>query len=315
MKIAFIGTNEFGKNILEGLCRAGFKPGLVITAPDKPVGRKKEITPPKVKSFAKEAGIDLEQPEKIKEAEKIISVFSPDIIVVADYGQIIPKEILDLPQKGCLNVHPSLLPKYRGASPIQYSLLNGDQETGATIILMDEKTDHGPILSSRKMALPEAGITQKDLLEKLSSLASDLISETVLDWIEGRIRPIPQNEEEATFTKILSKEDGRINWKKPASEIERMVRAFNPWPGAFSQGEVKGKMKKIKILKSFVLAQTEAGPFGEPGKTYLAPNEKIAVQTGKDFLIIEKMQVEGKNPVETKDFLKGNIDFIGKILK
>ncbi len=315
MKIIFIGTNEFGRNIFEGLCQSGLNPSLVITAPDRPVGRNQVFTPPKVKAAALERRIEVLQPDRIKDAEEKIASLQPDLVIVADYGQIIPKEILEMPKKGSLNVHPSILPKHRGASPVQHSILEGDEETGVTIILMDEKTDHGPVLASRKITIPGTGITQQELLEKLSDLACDLVFETIPKWMEGIIDPVPQKEDQATFTKILSKEDGRIDWKKPALEIERKVRAFDPWPGAFSEGEIKGVIKKIKILKSFVLAQTKAGPFGESGKTYLAPNEKIAVQTGKDFLVIEKMQVEGKNPVETKDFLKGNTDFIGKIFK
>ncbi len=310
MKIIFIGTPEFGAIILEGLIKANFGPVLVITAPDKPVGRKQILTPPLVKVIAQKYNIPIAQPEKIGNFKLEIGNLQPDLIIVAAYSQILPKKILEFPKYGCLNVHPSLLPKYRGASPIQYAILNGDTETGVTIMFMDEKMDHGEVISNIKYQISKR-ITYPELLKELAELGVKLLIETIPKWIKGGIKPKPQDESKATFTKILKKEDGKVDWKKSAEEIERQIRAFTPWPGTFA---LFGG-KSFKILKAEVLKQTKNGPFGEPGKTFLAPDDKIAVQTGKDFLIIEELQLEGKRKMTTSEFLKGHQNFVGVILK
>lgn len=309
MKIVFIGTPEFGAIILEGLIKANFGPVLVVTAPDKPVGRKQILTPPLVKAIAQKYNIPIAQPEKIGNFKLEIGNLQPDLIIVAAYSQILPKKILEIPKYGCLNVHPSFLPKYRGASPIQYAILNGDTETGVTVMLMDEKMDHGPIISSS--FFPISKIAYEELSKELANLGAELLVETLPKWAEGKIKPEPQDDSKATYTKILKKEDGRIDWKKSVEEIERQIRAFNPWPGTFALFDGKN----FKILKAEVLKQTKNGPFGEPGKTFLAPDDKIAVQTGKDYLIIEKLQLEGKKSISSKEFLMGHQNFIGAVLK
>jgi methionyl-tRNA formyltransferase len=328
MKIIFIGTPEFGAIILEGLIKANFEPVLVITTPDKPVGRKQIITPPPVKLLAEKYEIPILQPEKLQVISYKLQEIKPDLIIVAAYGQIIPRDILDIPKYGCLNIHPSLLPKHRGASPIQYAILNGDKKTGVTIMLMDEKMDHGPILAKREWEIPNpksqitnksqilnSKITYEELHNKLADLGAKLLIETIPKWINKEIKPTSQDDSRATYTKIIKKEDGKIDWKKPAEEIERKIRAFDPWPGAFTRFKIKDlRFTTFKILKADVLEQTKNGPFGEPGKTFLAPDDKIAVQTGKDFLIIEKLQQEGKKPMTSEEFLRGHLDFIGKIL-
>ncbi len=311
MKIIFIGTPEFGVIILEELIKANFKPVLVVTAPDKPVGRKKITTPPPVKTSAQKYKIPIVQPEKICDSQSEISNLKPDLIVVAAYGQILPKEILEIPEYGCLNVHPSLLPRWRGSSPIQYTILNGDKETGVTIILMTEKVDQGDIIAISKFQITNPRITYLKLHNILAGKGANLLLEVIPKWIKGKIKPFPQDETKATYTKILKKEDGKIDWKKPAEYIERQIRAFQPWPGAFTFL----KLKNLKILDADVLKQTKNGPFGPPGKTYLAPNDKIAAQTGKDFLIIEKLQLEGKKPMSSEEFLRGHLKFIGLALK
>jgi methionyl-tRNA formyltransferase len=310
-KIIFIGTPEFGVIVLEKLIENGLKPALVITAPDKPVGRKQTITPPPIKTTAKKYKIPVIQPEKIKEAEPDIKKIKPDLIIVAAFGEIIPKKILDIPKYDSLNVHPSLLPEYRGASPIQFVILNGEKKTGVSIIKITEKLDQGPILASLEYLVENSEITCKELEEELASWGAELLIEIIPDWISSKIKPKPQDESKATYTRIIKKEDGKINWEKTAEEIERQVRAFNPWPTAFC----KTDSKTMKIWKASTLEQTEHSPTGPPGKVYLAPNDRIAVQCGKDYLIIEELQFSGKRKMKIEEFLKGNIDFIGTILK
>ena len=305
-----MGTPEFGAVILEKLCRSEYKPVLAVTAPDKPVGRKLILTPPPVKIMAQKYGIPVCQPEKNSSLKPEIFDLKPDLIIVASFGRILPKQILELPKYGCLNLHPSLLPQYRGATPIQSAVLDGCEKTGATVILMDEKMDHGLIVAQKTLVM-EKQETAAALFDKLAELSADLILETIPKWLGNEIKAREQDESRATFTKILIKEDGRIDWLRPAEEIERKIRAFNPWPGTycFAAGKI------VKILKADVLKQTEDGPFGSAGKTYLASNDKIAVQTGQDFLIIKKLQLAGKKETVVADFLKGHLNFIGTVLE
>jgi methionyl-tRNA formyltransferase len=313
MKIVFIGTPEFSAIILERICQSNFKPVLVITAPDKPVGRKQIISSPPVKIISEKYNIPVLQPEKITEAKKELEKISPDLIILSAYGKILPKDILNIPKYGCLNIHPSLLPKYRGSSPIQMAILNGDKKTGITIILMVEKMDEGPVLASKEYKI-KPNITYKELEKELAELGGKVLVDTIPKWIKKRIKPRSQDNSKAIYTKILTREDGVVDWKKPAEFIERQVRAFNPWPGTFCNYQQSEKTQKMKILEANVLKQTKHGPFGPPGKTFLAPDDKIAVQTGKDFLIITKLQPEGKKAMSSADFLRGHWDFIGIIL-
>jgi len=325
-RIIFIGTPDFGAIILETLCEDELKPILVVTAPDKPVGRGQILTPPPVKITAQKYKIPVLQPEKISSptknlVEEKIANLKPDLIVVAAYGQILPKEILEIPKFGCLNVHPSLLPKYRGASPIHAAILNEDKKTGVTIILMDEKMDHGPILSQRATMIEEAE-TAKSLHDKLANLGARLLLETIPKWQRGLIKPYPQDEKKVTFSKIITKEDGKINWEKTAEELEREIRAFSDWPGSFTFWKQRGiKMVRIKILKARVLKST--GGISYPiGKTLVVPQNELGVQCGegllskkRDFLIIERLQMEGGKEMGSEEFLRGHTDFIGTILK
>ena len=288
-----MGTPEFGAVILEELCRANYKPVLVVTAPNKPVGRKKILTPPPVKVMAENYNIPVLQPQKILDSRFQILDSKPDLIVVAAYGQILPKEILEIPKYGCLNIHPSLLPKYRGPSPIQYAILNGDKKTGLTIILMDEQIDHGPILAQKETVVGP-NETLKQLHDRLSILGGDLLIDTIPDWIRGNIKLRSQDDEKSTYTKILTKKDGEIDWKKSPQEIERQIRAFNPWPGAYTFFEKK--VVKIKNLKKTM----------ERKKNYL---KILEARIENNKLIIERVQPEGKKAMSFKDFLRGHPDF------
>ena len=315
IKSIFIGTPEFGAIVLDGVVNAGLKPALAITSQDKPVGRKQILTPPPVKIIAEKHGIPILQIEKMQDAKDKIQDISPDIILVAAFGKILPKEILEISKHGALNVHPSLLPRWRGASPIQHTILSGDTEAGVTIILMDEEIDHGPILATKKYEGELSEIFYKDLEKELAELGAKLIIETAPKWVMGEIKPEPQEEDLATYTNVLRKEDGRIIWKNWAKEIERQTRAFSSWPGTYCIWPENNDVRQIKILKACVLTQKDHGPFGVLGKTFMATNEQIAVQCGKDFLIIEELQLEGKKPMKVRDFLNGHPDFVGKILE
>lgn len=320
-KIIFMGTPEFGAIVLEKLIKNRYKPILAVTEPDKPVGRKQILTPPAVKVIAQRHKIPVFQPEDIGSYKtiKTIKEIKADLIVVAAYGQIFPKEILEIPKSGCLNVHPSLLPKYRGATPVQTVILNGDEETGVTVILMDAQMDHGPILAQRKTIIA-ANETAKQLESRLAIMGTELLIDIIPDWIRGEIKLRRQDEKRATYTKVLKKEDGKINWKKSAQEIERKIRAFDPWPGSWTEWILSThhpkrdkKILRIKILKARILKSTEVTY--PVGKTLVAPQNELCVQTGQGFLIIEKLQLEGKKETGSEEFLRGYLKFIGTILK
>jgi len=315
IKIVFMGTPEFSAIILKELCQSKYKPILVVTAPDKPVGRKQILTSPPVKVIAQKYEIPAAQPEKIASLKSEILNLKPDLIVVAAYGQILPKEILEIPKFGCLNVHPSLLPRWRGPSPIQYTILNGDEKTGVTIILMDEKMDHGPILTNSKLQITNPKITYLELHNKLAEIGAGLLLETIPKWIKGEIKPEPQDESKTTYTKILTREGGEIDWKKSAEDLERQIRAFDPWPGSFTFWEImKGKLLRIKIFKARVFTSPTGKTFSI-GKVLVVPQNKAGVQCGKDFLLIEELQLEGQKPMESEKFLRVHPDFTHATLK
>jgi len=311
-KIIFIGTGEFGAIILEKLCQTPYKPSLVVTGPDKPVGRKQILTSPPVKAVVENYKIPFSQPKKISDFTQFLAGQIPDLIILADYGKIIPKEILNVPKYGCFNIHPSLLSRWRGSSPIQFTILNNERETGVTIILMDEKVDHGPIIANEKLKMKNEKLTYEELLRELANLGAVLLIETIPKWLNGEIKPIPQDESKVTYAKLLKKEDGKIDWTKSAEEIERQIRAFYPWPGTFAKIQNdKSKFKIIKILKADVLITQKEKKIGE---VFLTDDKKLAVQTGQNCLILRKLQLEGKKPINFEEFLLGHKDFIGKIL-
>jgi methionyl-tRNA formyltransferase len=311
LRIIFFGTPEFAAVILEKMIQAGYLPIAVVTAPDKPVGRKQILTPSPVKLIAEKYKILVLQPEKIKNLKSEILNLQPNLIILAAYGQVVSKEILEIPKYGCLNVHPSLLPKYRGPSPIQATILNGDQETGVTIILMDEKIDHGPIIASSKLKIQNLKLTYEDLSKELARLGAELLIETMPKWLGGEIELIPQDDSRATYTKIIKKEDGKINWQKSAQEIERMIRAYYPWPTAYAKLKTKNeKLKNFKILQAEVL---KFGQQKKPGEVFLI-DKKLAVACGKDALILKEIQLEGKKKMAASDFLNGHPEIIKSVL-
>ena len=307
MKIIFVGTPEFGAAILENLTDAGYKPALIITETDKPTGRKQIFTPSVVKTTAQKYGLPILQPDKIGNCKLEIENLKPDLIIVVAYGKILPKSILNIPKYGCLNIHPSLLPKYRGPSPIQETILRGDDETGVTIILMNERMDEGPIVSSSKVKVQNSKVNYIELHNQLAELGEKLLVETIPKWINGEIKAEPQDDSKASYTKIIKKEDGRIDWTESAEIIERQIRAFNPWPSSFTDFEGKN----LKILKAEILDQ--GGNF-KSGEIFLTKDKKIGVQTGKNCLVIEELQLAGKNRMTAKEFLNGYKNLVGTIL-
>lgn len=294
-----MGTPEFSLPGLKTLMdEKNFKIVGVFTQTDKPVGREQKLTPPPVKRLALENGLAVFQPEKIKDELEHIKNLQPDLIVVIAYGKIIPQSILDIPTYGCINVHASLLPKYRGAACLNAPLLNGDPETGVTIMKMEAGLDTGPILRQATMKL-EGKETLEDVHDKLSILGAEILIPTLNDFMAGKIEPQIQDETKASYIKTLKKEDGKIDWKKSAEEIERMVRAYNPWPGAY--GLDNGKIVKIISVDSNILKSNNH----KIGEIFL-DNGRLAIQCGQDALVILKLQTAGKKIMASEEFWRGN---------
>jgi len=308
-KIIFIGTAEFGLPAFLALTKdsdSDFEIVLVITQPDKPIGRKQIITSSPIKIAAEKKNITVLQPEHIIDIREKISLLKPDLIVVAAYAQLIPEEILNLPKYGCLNLHASLLPKYRGAAIIQAAILNGDVETGLTVIKMDKGLDTGAILAQATININDED-TAGTLYNKLSEASADFLIETIKKYLTGKITPEKQNSNQANYVKVLTKSDGLINWLKPASYLEKFIRAMNPWPVAWTwwngqQVKIISAQKQLIEINSY-----------KPGKTFKY-NAGLAVQCGQNALIIKSLQLEGKNALTSEEFLRGHKDFMGSIL-
>jgi len=315
----FLGTPEFAAIVLERMIKADYAPNIIITAPDKLIGRKQILTSSPVKArilnyqLRTRSEIKILQPENIRNLKLEIKNLQPDLIILAAYGQIIPQEILDIPKYGCLNIHPSLLPKYRGASPVQTAILNGDQETGVTIMLMDKLLDHGNILANSKFEIQNSKITTKELTQKLAKLGAELLIKTIPDWIKGKIKAQPQDHSQASFTKIIKKEDGQIDWQNSADYIERMTRAYQSWPGTYAEFKTKNQeYKKLKIIKVSILKIENKK---EPGTVFLTEKKELAITCGQNLLILEEVQLEGKKIMLAQEFLNGHPKIINSILK
>ncbi len=308
VKIAFMGTSEFGEPLLRRLVEEGWRVVGVFTQPDRPSGRGMRETPPPIKLAALKLGLRVFQPADLKDPEgrKALKELEPDLIIVAAYGQILPEEVLELPRFGCLVVHPSLLPRHRGPSPIPFAILSGDEITGVSIILAERKPDAGPILSQCEVPI-EPEDTTLSLTQKLASEAADLLSQTLPRWIRGEISPRPQEEEKATKTKKLTKKMGEIDWSSSAQEIWRKVRAFHPWPGCFT----RWKGRSLKILKAYPVP---GGEGKEAGLVVPLEGEGAGVVTGEGILKLCRVQLEGRRELEIAEFLRGQRDFVGSKL-
>lgn len=306
-KTIFIGTAEFGLPAFTALLADGdFEIILAITQPDKPIGRKQIIASSPIKIAAEKNNITVLQPEHIIDIKEKISLLKPDLIIVAAYAQLIPEEILNLPKYGCLNLHASLLPKYRGAAIIQAAILNGDKETGLTIIKMDKGLDTGEILAQTAVNISDED-TAGTLYDKLSEASADFLIAAIKKYLAGEITPRAQASDQASYVKALTKGDGLINWPKPAADLEKFIRAMNPWPMAWTWWD--GKQIKIISAQSRPI---EINSY-KPGKTFKY-NSGLAVQCGRGALIIKSLQLEGKNALMSEEFLRGYKDFTGSVL-
>lgn len=300
MKIIFMGTPDFSTGVLESIIRAGHEVTAVVTQPDKPRGRGHEMQFPPVKETALKYGLKVLQPKKIRDPEVIAELekIPADICVVVAFGQIIPKAILEMKKYGCINVHASLLPAYRGAAPIQWAVVDGLKETGITIMQMDEGLDTGDMLTKTVVPLDEKE-TGGSLFEKMSAAGAKLCAET-LELIEkGEVKPEKQGETTTAYAQIITKNMGKIDFSKPAEEIERLIRGFNPWPSAYT----KLGGKTLKIWAADVSEKEYEGAAGEIIR--LSGGSEIGVKTGKGTLVIRELQLEGKKRMDTAAFLRG----------
>ena len=293
-----MGTPEFAVPSLKALIDSEHDVIAVIAQPDRPKGRGHKLTPPPTKVLAEKFNIPVLQPEKIKTDEFLeeLKELNPDVICVTAYGKIIPKSILELPRNGCINVHPSLLPKYRGAAPVNWTIINSEKVTGVTIMQMDEGMDSGDILLVREVQIGDDDDAEK-MLAKLSYIGGEMLVQTLTLLGEGKLKPVKQDESEVTYAPILQKSDGEIKWEKTASDIRNLIRGLTPWPGTFTKlGD-----KTLKIYK----ANIHEGQ-GQPGEIIESGKKSIIVSTGDGALEILELQIEGGKRLDVKSFLSGH---------
>lgn len=303
-RIVFMGTPDFAVPTLRALIEHHDVIG-VVTQPDRPAGRNRQVQVSPIKQVAIEHNIPVFQPEKIRRPEAIdeLKQWDVDAYIVAAFGQILPQALLDIPPHGSINVHASLLPRWRGAAPIQAVIRAGDAETGITIMKMDAGLDTGPMLSQR--AIPIApDETGQTLHDKLAALGGDLLIETLPGYFDGILQPIPQDDSLSTLAPRISKDEGRIDWNTPAEQIERMVRAFTPWPGTFTHWN--GKLLKI-LAGGVMLGSAEPGYVIERG-------DQIVIGTGDGLFLPVRVQLEGRSAVTIDEFVRGYPDFVGATL-
>lgn len=309
MRIVFMGTPDFSVPTLEALVEAGHEVVGVVTQPDKPKGRGKAVLMTPVKEKAIELSIPVYQPVKAREESFIETLreINPDVCVVIAFGQILPKAILDIPRYGCVNIHASLLPRYRGAAPLQWVVLNGEKETGITTMMMDVGMDTGDMLEKTVVPIDRKE-TYGSIHDKLSVLGGELIVSTLAKIEDGTIISTPQKDEEATYTKKIVKSMGEIDWTLEAEVIERYIRGLNPWPSAYTSWNGK----TLKIWDADVIAEEYPGVCGE---VVLVDKNSVLVKTGKGALSLTSLQLEGKKRMDTDVFLRGYQIEKGTVLK
>lgn len=307
MRVVFMGTPQFAVATLRALTRCGHDIVLVFTQPDRPVGRGRKLTPPPVKTAALELGLNVFQPKRVREPQvlKRTEEIAPEAIVVAGYGQIIPSSIFDLPEYGCVNVHASLLPKYRGAAPINWAIANGEITTGVTTMRIAKRLDAGDMLLKRAVEIgPQE--TAPELSERLAPLGADLLLETLDGLQAGSVVAEKQNDDEATYAPILKREDGWIDWNLTAQEIFNRIRGFDPWPGTFTS--FRGKRLHIRRAQPVPGTGRSAGTVG-------VPNHGFQVGCGGDTALqVEEVQLEGKKRISSDEFRRGYRLAEGEIL-
>ncbi|RJG25995.1 methionyl-tRNA formyltransferase [Paenibacillus thiaminolyticus] len=301
-KIVFMGTPEFAVASLRTLIQEGYEIAAVVTQPDRPVGRKRVLTPTPVKAEALQHGLTVWQPEKLRTSDTVddIRALQPDLIVTAAYGQILPKAVLDIPRLGCINVHGSLLPKYRGGAPIQRSIMNGETVTGVTIMYMAEGMDTGDMISRVEVPIG-ADDNAGTMFAKLSEAGADLLRRTLPDIIAGRVEAVPQSHDEATYAPNLKREDERIDWTRPAEQIANQVRGLVPFSGAFTTWN--GEVFKVWACRPEPAAAGEAA--AAPGTVLAAGIAGLRIQTGQGILSLLEVQPAGKKALPVSEFLRG----------
>jgi methionyl-tRNA formyltransferase len=309
MKILFMGTPDFAAVTLEKLVASEHELLGVVTQPDKQKGRGRELSCSPVKELAIKHNIPVYQPNKVKEPEflDLIREMAPEVIVVAAFGQILPKAFLDIPSYGCINVHGSLLPKYRGAAPIQYSIIDGESETGITIMYMDVGIDTGDMILQESLPIDE-NETGGSLFDKMAYLGADLLLEALEQLKAGTAVRIPQDNEKATYVKILNKDMGLLDFNQPAVKLERLIRGLNPWPSAYTYLEGK----TLKLWQADVEPLKESSAL--PGQIMEIRKASLVVATGDGALVIKELQLEGKKRMTTDAFLRGCSVELGTVL-
>ena len=308
MRVVFMGTPEFAVAPLEHLVVNHYQVVAVYTQPDKVAGRGRTLVYSPVKEIALKWQIPVIQPVRLRKPEAVqqLAELNPDIIVVAAYGQILPQTVLDIPVYGCINIHPSLLPRYRGVSPVPATIMSGDEFAGVTIMKMDVHLDTGPMLVKAQIPV-SAHDTAGSLMSRLSLISSHLLLEALPRWTAGSLPARVQDDTEASYSNMISKEDGIIDWSMPAVDIWRRVRAFLPWPGSYT----KWKGKQLKILEA--VPSNEEGR-QQPGRVITLNNGSLGVVTGEGVLEVLKVQLEGKRAMNSSDFIRGQRALTGDIL-
>jgi methionyl-tRNA formyltransferase len=304
-----MGTPYFGVPVLESLVESTHKVVAVYTRPDRPAGRGRQPTPSPVKQAARARGIPVVEPQTLRDdaGARALKALAPDLVVVAAFAYLLPPHILAVPRHGCLNVHPSLLPRYRGPSPVATALLNGDTQTGVSIMLMDSGLDTGPILSQVTVPIGEDDTTG-NLTQLLAVRGARLLLDSMDLWLDGQVTPRPQRDDEATFSARITAHEGRLDWSLPATVLARQVRAYQPWPGSYTlwQGQ------RLKVLAARPLSVRLTQPAGSV--VALPQPDTVGVVTADGVLGLRSIQLEGKRAVTSEDFMRGRRDFVGSVL-
>lgn len=305
--MVFMGTPEFAVPVLEALV-GRYEVVAVVTQPDRAAGRGRKVKFSPVKKTALAHDLPLLQPPSLRRPEVAAELreLAPEVIVVAAFGQILPSEVLAIPPHGCLNVHASLLPRYRGAAPIAAAILAGEEQTGVTLMLMDEGMDTGPILAQAECTI-EPQDTTGSLSVKLAHLGAELLVETLPRWLNGQITPQPQDDSLATYCRVITKKDGLLDWSLPAAALWLRVRAYHPWPGTHTYW--RGRLLKIVRARPVTVDPGDE----EPGRV-INVDDGVAVVTGADALLLEEVQLAGKRLMSVQEFIRGQRDFVGSVL-
>ena len=320
-RVVFFASGAFGLPVLDALLREHISPRWVITLPDAPAGRNRRPRPTPVRTRAEKHHAQVRMPADLGAPEFLSAIkhVAPDVFIIAAYGKILPKALLSLPKKGTLNIHPSLLPKYRGPSPVQAAILHGDAHAGVSIMLTDEKMDHGPILAQKTHTIAGSRVSAPELEARLGKEGAALLLTTLPSWLAGEINPQPQAHEQATYTKLLTKENGHIDWREPAETIERKIRAYQPWPSAYTfWKQENGRQMQLQLLRASVIPASEdtklVGTVYAHKHTAIcarAADDAFTVMTGDGALCISSLKPEGKKEMSATAFLAGHPEIIG----